>query len=36
VIFAIAFMILRKWKVNPIHVMIGAGVIGLCIYPLIL
>jgi len=36
VIFAIAFMILRKWKVNPIHVMIGAGVIGLCIYPFIL
>lgn len=36
VIFAIAFLILRKWKANPIHVMIGAGVIGLCIYPLIL
>ena len=36
VVFAIAFTILRKWKVNPIHVMIGAGIIGLCVYPLIL
>jgi chromate transporter len=35
-IFMIAFSILRKWKVNPIHVMIGAGIIGLCIYSLIL
>jgi len=35
-IFMIAFAILRKCKVNPIHVMIGAGIIGLCIYPLIL
>ncbi len=36
VLFAIAFMILRKWKMNPVHVMIGAGVIGLCVYPFIL
>lgn len=36
VIFMIAFTILRKWKVNPIHVMIGAGLIGLCVYPLVL
>lgn len=34
-IFTIAFVILRKWKVNPMHVMIGAGIIGLCIYPLV-
>ena len=32
--FAIGFIILRKWKVNPIHVMIGAGIIGLLIYPI--
>ncbi|HEX3075403.1 MAG TPA: chromate transporter [Lachnospiraceae bacterium] len=32
-IFMLAFYILRRWKANPIHVMIGAGVIGLCIYP---
>jgi chromate transporter len=36
VIFTIAFIVLRKWKVNPIHVMIGSGIIGLCIYSLIL
>jgi len=34
-IFAVAIFILRKWKVNPIMVMIGAGVIGLCVYPFI-
>ena len=33
VIFLIAFVILRKWKVNPVNVMLGAGLIGLCIYP---
>lgn len=32
-IFLIAFVILRKWKINPITVMLGAGLIGLCIYP---
>lgn len=36
IIFAIALAILRKWKVNPIFVMLGAGVIGLCVYPIIL
>lgn len=36
VLFAIAFIILRKWKVNPIYVMVGAGIIGLCMYPIIL
>lgn len=35
-IVAIALVILRKWKVNPIHVMLGAGVIGLCVYPFVL
>lgn len=32
-IFSIAFIILRRWKVNPIYIMLGAGVIGLCVYP---
>jgi chromate transporter len=31
-IFAIAIFVLRKWKANPIHVMIGSGVIGLILY----
>ncbi|MCB2305110.1 chromate transporter [Clostridium estertheticum] len=31
-LFTIAIIILRKWKVNPIFVMIGTGVLGLCIY----
>jgi chromate transporter len=34
-IFVTALFILRKWKVNPIYVMVGAGVIGICIYPFI-
>ena len=36
IIFLIALVILRKWKVNPIFVMLGAGVFGLCVYPMIL
>ncbi len=32
-IFAAALFVLRKFKVNPIFVMLGAGVVGLCIYP---
>lgn len=32
VIFLIAIVILRKWKVNPITVMTGAGIVGLCLY----
>lgn len=36
VIFVCALVILRKWKINPIIVMLGAGVIGLCIYPIVL
>ncbi len=35
-VFTIAFIILRKWKVNPIHIMVVAGLIGLCIYPFVL
>ena len=35
-IFTVAIIILRKWKVNPIIVMIGTGVIGLCVYPFII
>ena len=35
-VFTIAFIILRKWKVNPIHIMMGTGLIGLCIYPFVL
>lgn len=35
-LFMVAFIILRKWKVSPILVMIGAGIIGLCIYPFVL
>ena len=32
-IFAVGLFVLRKFKVNPIFVMLGAGVLGLCIYP---
>jgi chromate transporter len=32
-IFLLAIVILRKWKMSPIVVMVGAGVIGLCVYP---
>lgn len=34
-IFTVALFILRKWKVSQIAVMIGAGILGLCIYPFI-
>ncbi len=36
VIFTGALFILRKWKISQIAIMIGAGVIGLVIYPLLL
>ncbi len=32
-IFAIALFAMRKWKVNQIYIMIGAGIIGLVAYP---
>lgn len=35
-IFLLAFVILRKWKVSQIAIMLGAGVIGLVIYPFLL
>lgn len=31
-IFSVAIIILRKWKISPIAVMMGAGIIGLCFY----
>lgn len=31
-IFGSALIILRKWKVNPIYVMVGTGVAGLLLY----
>ncbi len=34
-IFAVALIILRKTKISQIAVMVGAGVLGLCIYPFI-
>jgi len=33
-IFSLAIIILRKWKSNPIFVMIGSGILGLCVYSL--
>ncbi len=36
VIFTIALIILRKWKVSQIAIMIGAGIIGLVVYPLLI
>lgn len=34
VIFAAAFYVLRKWKANPIYIMLGAGVAGVVLYSL--
>ena len=31
-IFAVGLFVLRKWKVNPIYVMAGAGVCGVLLY----
>lgn len=31
-IFALGLFILRKWKVNPIYVMLGAGITGVLLY----
>lgn len=36
VIFIISFLLLRKFKVNPIIVMLGGGILGLCLYPIFL
>ena len=35
-IFAVALVILRKWRVSQIAIMIGAGMIGLVVYPFLL
>jgi chromate transporter len=35
-IFVIALFILRKWKVSQIAIMIGAGIIGLVVYPFLI
>jgi len=31
-IFLISLLVLRKWKINPVMIMLGAGVVGLCVY----
>jgi len=31
-IFCAGLLVLRKWKVNPIYVMAGAGVVGILLY----
>jgi chromate transporter len=31
-IFILSIIILRRWKVNPVTVMMGAGIVGLCLY----
>jgi chromate transporter len=31
-LFAAGLIVLRKWKINPIYVMLGAGILGLIIY----
>ncbi len=36
IIFLLAFVILRKWKINPVIVMTGAGIVGLCLYSVFL
>lgn len=35
-IFFLSIIILRKWKVNPVAIMTGAGIIGLCLYTVFL
>lgn len=34
-IFVVGLFILRKWKVNPIWVMVGAGAVGLLLYQIV-
>lgn len=36
ILFALSLVILRKWKVNPIYVMLGAGIVGLIVYSFII
>lgn len=35
IIFAVGFFSLRKWKMNPIYVMLGAGAVGVLMYSVI-
>lgn len=35
IIFTVGFLILKKWKVNPIYVMMGAGVAGVLMYSIV-
>ncbi len=35
VIFVVGLFVLRKWKVNPIYVMAGAGVMGILLYSIL-
>ena len=32
IIFSTAFLVLRKWKPNPIYVMAGSGILGVILY----
>ncbi len=34
-IFMVGFLILRKWKANPIYVMMGAGATGILLYSIV-
>lgn len=36
IIFLLALVILRRWKINPVIVMTGAGIVGLCLYSVFL
>lgn len=36
IIFSASLAILRIWKVNPVLIMIGAGVVGLCVYQFVM
>ena len=35
-IFLVCLFVLRKFKINPIYAMMGAGVVGICVYQFIL
>ncbi len=35
IIFAVGFLALRRWKVNPIYVMVGAGAAGVLLYSIV-
>lgn len=35
IIFVVGFFVLRKWKANPIYVMLGAGAAGVLLYSIV-